>query len=865
MKVTRVIIVWSTIFLLVLSHNFSYGQIFGSKKKKAAVEAAEAEQKSDYEKFFEEKDEKVEGLFTLYKMKGKVYFEIPLHLMGREFLLGNTITSTSDNRNGIVGSMPKDPIHFRLTKQEKSIAMRIVSYRDIVAPDNPEIETALEESNIGAIYQLFKIETYNSDSTKVVVDATDLFLSDDPLLTPFDPYSLYTSGGVKRSETFQKAQSYIDEIKAFEDNVSVKSNLSYKVTISDRRMRNVPVTIAATRSIMLLDSIAYQPRITDSRIAIFPTSKMLYSTETTGVKPLYYAERWRLEPSDVEAYKRGELVEPVKPIVFYIDNNFPATWLPYVKEGVNQWSELFEEIGFKNAIRAEVFPEDDPEFDPDNIKYSCVRYAPIPIQNAMGPSWTDPRSGEIISASVYLYHDVVELINNWIFVQTAPVDKRVRKVDIPQEIVGDALRYVLSHEIGHCLGFMHNMSASYVVPVDSLRSPSYTQQHGTTTSIMDYARFNYVAQPGDFERGVKLMPPRFGEYDRFLIDWSYRPHFIDSPEREYREVTSKILQESSANPIYRYGVQQFYGELDPRSLTEDLGDDHVRASEYGVRNLKYLMEHLNEWVGEEDRDFQYRKSIYSGVVNQMYRYLNHVISYIGGVNLFEKHEGDQVEGYISTPRAKQIEAVNFIMKQLEELDWLDNREVTSNLGLLGSAADLLRGLMLEATINAAKGVDFSAVLDRETPFTVEECMDIIYGRVWNPTTRWQKLTQSQMMMQRLFVTALAKDANLNISLTNSKSLTLGGDPIANIFDQERGLVCGACCSARDNHKLSKLAPIMGYDGPEPFFYETPPMKGLALDYLMKIKKTISAQVNHQDRDTRLHYSAMLHAIETSLK
>lgn len=319
---------------------------------------------------------------------------------------------------------------------------------------------------------MFKIETFTPDSSAVVVDATNLFVSDDERLSPFDKYSQHTlSGRLKRKESFEKEKSYVTGIKSFSDNVSVSSSLNYRVTISERGLRDVPVTIAATRSILLLDSLPVSPRITDSRIAVFPTGKMLYSPTTQGARPIWYANRWRLEPSNIEAYRRGELVDPVKPIVFYIDRNFPRTWLPYVIEGVNQWSELFEQIGFRNAVQARLFPEDDPEFDPDNLKYSCVRYAPVTIQNAMGPSWTDPRSGEIVSASVYLYHDVIELINNWLFIQTSPADPRVRQKQIPQEIIGDALRYVLSHEIGHCLGFMHNMGASSVIPVDSLRSP----------------------------------------------------------------------------------------------------------------------------------------------------------------------------------------------------------------------------------------------------------------------------------------------------------------------------------------------------------------------------------------------------------
>ncbi|MEI3553410.1 MAG: zinc-dependent metalloprotease [Alistipes senegalensis] len=438
---------------------------------------------------------------------------------------------------------------------------------------------------------MFKIETFTPDSSAVVVDATNLFVSDDERLLPFDKYSQHTlSGRLKRKESFEKEKSYVTGIKSFSDNVSVSSSLNYRVTISERGLRDVPVTIAATRSILLLDSLPVSPRITDSRIAVFPTGKMLYSPTTQGARPIWYANRWRLEPSDIEAYRRGELVDPVKPIVFYIDRNFPRTWLPYVIEGVNQWSELFEQIGFRNAVQARLFPEDDPEFDPDNLKYSCVRYAPVTIQNAMGPSWTDPRSGEIVSASVYLYHDVIELINNWLFIQTSPADPRVRQRQIPQEIIGDALRYVLSHEIGHCLGFMHNMGASSVIPVDSLRSPLFTRETGTTPSIMDCARFNYVA-----ERAIRARraddASALRVYDRFLVKWNYTPLFAGSPEAEYA-ITSRWLREASADPALRYGrTAQFSEPLDPRSLSRG----SWRRSRQGFR-IRHLQSEIRAFA-----------------------------------------------------------------------------------------------------------------------------------------------------------------------------------------------------------------------------------------------------------------------------
>jgi hypothetical protein len=345
-----------------------------------------------------------------------------------------------------------------------------------------------------------------------------------------------------------------------------------------------------------------------------------------------------VEPKDVEAYKRGELVEPVKPIVFYLDTNLPEAWKPYAREGIEQWNDAFEKIGFKNVVQVRDFPtkEEDPEFDPDNLKYSCIRYAPIAFQNAMGPSWDDPRTGEIITASVMVYHDIVKLLNRWRFLQTAAADPNVRTMNIPDSIMGSAMRYVLSHEVGHCLGFMHNMCSSSAIPVDSLRSPSFTQKYGTTYSIMDYARFNHVAQPGDYERGVQMMPPRMGLYDEYAVKWlyTYLPD-AKTPEEE-QPWLDNLVRSHAGDPIYRYGKQQIFNTLDPTSLSEDLGDDHVRASEYGIKNLKYIMKHLNEWYGEDDNDLTARETMYKYLLNQYLTYINHVYNVKGGMIMNER-------------------------------------------------------------------------------------------------------------------------------------------------------------------------------------------------------------------------------------
>ena len=651
------------------------------KRKKTKKKESVEKEKTAYDKLFSSNHSKAEGFITVHKVKEKVYFELPLSLLKRDMLLGSAVTEISDNRNAIIGSKPTEPIHFRFEKLNNKICLSAIQTDNVSGDNDNRLKTAIALSNMDAILQAFDISAYNNDSTAVVFDVTGFFVGDNKLMDPFDKYSANMSRGRKRSTSFQSSKSFVDGFKAFKDNISVRSCLSYTYSLtggSGKDIKDEPLTAKVTRSILLLDSVPYRPRLMDSRIGIFPTIKKEYSATKQTMRAIYYANRWRLEPSDLKSYVEGKKVTPVKPIVFYVDSCFPDSWKASIFEAVNQWNEPFEKIGFIQAIQAKEFPKDDPEFDADNLKYSCIRYAPIAIENAMGPSWVDPRSGEILNASVYLYHDVIKLLNNWIFIQTAQADKRVRHKIIPREVMDDALRYVVSHEVGHCLGFMHNMSASSVIPVDSLRSPSFTQKHGTTTSIMDYARFNYVAQPGDMERGVRMMPPRFGLYDDYLIRWNYTPVPEAKTEEEEYAITSKWITDLSGDPIYRYGKQQS-DILDPRSQTEDLGDDAVKATQYGVKNLKYILANLNQWLDKEDNDYKHRSAIYDGIIMQYLTYMLHVYHNIGGIYLHEKLVGDKVEALESEPKEKQKEAMSYFLEQLETMDWLDNSDVLDKL------------------------------------------------------------------------------------------------------------------------------------------------------------------------------------------
>ena len=802
--------------------------------------------KSEYDKLMEKEHESSVGLFTLHKFKDKLYMEVPVALMGRDFLLGSTVSKISDNTNAIVGSKPKEPLAFSLRLDANKLLMETSSDSYVIKGSNRE---KVRSSMIKPIYTTFEIKAYTNDSTAVVADVTELFLSDNERFSPFDPYSANVSGGMTRSEIYNSDKSYISEIKAFEDNVAVKSILSYTYTLTGgkKSVKDIPFTAEMTRSIVLLPENPARPRLSDSRVSVFPTYKLLFEPESQCTKYIQYAHRWRLEPSDTAAFLRGELVEPVKPVIFYVDDAFPQKWIPYIKEGVSQWSEIFEEIGFKNAVIARDFPSDDPEFDPDNIKYSCVRYAPVPIANAMGPSWVDERSGEIINASVYVYHDVISLLNKWLLVQTAPADERVRTMNIPEEVLGDALRYVISHEVGHCLGFMHNMGASAVCPVDSLRSPGFTSRYGTTVSIMDYARFNYVAQPGDREKGVRLTPPRFGEYDKFMVKWNYTP-VIEAEDmwKEY-DVTSEWLHKASFDPMLRYGKQQAE-ILDPRSQSEDLGDDAVKASEYGVKNLKYVLSHLEEWVGKDDRDMTYRRDLYEWVMIQYMTYLGHVYSNIGGIYLYEKQVGDDVPFYCSVPAGRQKEALVFLMKQLDDLDWLDNEDLMTDMPLMGNPSDIVRESVMKMVLGSPAKLDLSASKAKDEPYTVARCLEDVYQYVWGPTIRREKLTEAQMKTQKSFLRHIGQ--GVGISLGNPSSLTL-----SDLVSEDK----------LEWYQAASVEEVSAAGEPNLAYYAPKQYEDLYYAYVLKAKELLQKrQKGCRDKETQLHYNLLLHMLEKAM-
>ena len=677
------------------------------------------------------------GLITTYQnKKNELYFEISESLFGRELLVVTRFAQIPANYSGYLNAGSKTAEHVvEFIKQGQKILLKEVSYSNIADDDDP-ISISVSENNFKPILAAFEIK--NSDNNRHLIDVTNYFMADSPgfnIIRSKDKEN-YKIGGV------DKKRSFIDSAKSFPENTEILHTLTFSANKAPRNNQTKSFSFQINHSIIALPDDLMQIRFEDERVGWFTTEKINYSSGELKSDNFSIIRRWRLEPSDLDAYKKGELVEPVKPIVYYLDPATPLKWRKYFKMGIEDWNSTFEKAGFKNAIIAKDAPtkEEDPNFSAEDIRYSTVRYVASTTRNAVGPSVSDPRTGEILESDIIWYHNHLRSYRNRYLIETGAANPKARSLNTPEEEIGEMMRRVISHEIGHALGLPHNMKASSAYAVDSLRSGNFTQKFGIATSIMDYARYNYVAQPGD--KNIRFVR-QLGPYDDYSIEWGYR-YFGESPEKE-KEILREIVDSKSLDPIYMFGG---YGN-DPNSQTENIGNDPVKASMYGIKNLKIVAENLMKWTLKPTENYNDLNEIYGELMSVYRRYVYHVHNMIGGI-YNTPHNSNQkgVVTYLNVDISNQKQALNFLETNLWKTQkWLMNKEVVSQIkgeGVLSSIQELqisalnkfLNEKKLNRMLSAQKSLKGKAL-------SVDQLLDNLFEVLVN------KLSQPDLFEQRL--------------------------------------------------------------------------------------------------------------------
>ena len=788
------------LFCLLLSLNLA------AQKPTTKEDSIKSKKEKTFEDIITKEAITDKGLFNIHKVKEKYYYEINDTLFGREMLMVTRIAKTASGL-GFGGGKQNTQV-LRWQKKDNKILLRVVSH-NVVASDSLPVNEAVLNSNFEPILYSFKIESKGIDSTSTLIEVTKLFSEDvKPLGFPQSRRKGY------KISSLNSKKSFIESIKSYPENIESRHVKTYNSSSPPSNSSTGTISLEINNSMILLPKVPMKRRYFDQRVGWFARSQVDYGLDVQESKSLKYLDRWRLEvrDEDLEKFKNGELVTPKKQIVYYIDRATPVKWRKYLKQGIEDWQIAFEEAGFKNAIIAKDPPtkEEDPDWSPEDVRYSVVRYLASPIPNANGPHVSDPRSGEILESDINWYHNVMTLLRNWFFVQTAAINEDARGVSFDDEVMGRLIRFVSAHEVGHTIGLPHNMGSSSAYPVDSLRSATFTKKYGTAPSIMDYARFNYIAQPED--KGVALMPD-IGVYDKHSVRWGYRPIPDAKTAKDEKKTLDKWIRDNENSLMHRFGS----AGIDPSSQTEDLGDDAVKASEYGILNLKRIIPNLNKWTSEDGKDYSDLQTMYGQVLSQFNRYMGHVSSNIGGVYQYYKTYDQEGPVYTHVKKSHQKKCMNFLNDQLFETPtWMIDNNILNKIEFAG-ITNRIRSTQ-SRTLNSI--LDFGKMarlieneaINGKAAYTLIDMMSDLKEGIWKELYTHKTIDVYRRNLQLAYL-----------------------DRISYIMNEEQGSIPSWARGRVTSVKVSQSD-----------------IRTIAVGQLLELKKDIKKHKNRSDKMTKMH-------------
>jgi hypothetical protein len=724
-----------------------------------------------------------DGLFKVHQVEDKYYLEIPDSLLSRDILVVNRISKAAAGMRNYFFGYAGDMIGSNVIRFDKGpnnkMFIKKMSYDEMSRDTSMPMYRAVANSNVQPIVASFDIAAFAKDSAGTVIDITNYISGDNDVLN-FAP----GARSVFRIGSYQSDKSYIVGVKSYPMNVEIKTVKTYTqggglslpglpVSVPSQPSSGTLYTIELNSSLVLLPAQPMKPRLYDPRVGFFTRTYTDFDANPQGVKDISMVTRWRLEPKeqDVEKYLRGELVEPKKPIVFYIDPSTPKKWVPYLIQGVNDWQVAFEKAGFRNAITARVAPAtmEDSTYGLEDARFSAVVYKPSDVANALGPHVHDPRSGEILESHINWFHNVMELLHDWYFIQTAAVDPEARKMQFSDTLMGQLIRFVSSHEVGHTLGLRHNFGSSSTTPVEKLRDKAWVEANGHTASIMDYARFNYVAQPEDKISEAGLFP-RIGDYDLWAIEWGYRwfPQF-KTPQEETAYMNKWVIERFSKNKRLWFGTES--NPDDPRSQNEDLGDNAMKASGYGIKNLQRILPNLMTWTKVDNEDYSTLNRLYNELVAQYGRYMGHVAKNVAGVYETPKSVEQNGAVYENVPKATQKEAMDFLNKQLFATPaWLINNDILNRIGqngvnVIGARQEsILSRLLSNSTF--AKLIQAEAA-EGDKAYSLTDLVNDLKLGIWTELTTRKPIDVYRRNLQKSFVERIGSIVNPPAASTSS--------------------------------------------------------------------------------------------------